>query len=229
MSRFSATASLALAAVALSAAPGCQIIGLFQAPKSVEAVYELPEDRRILVLVEDREHAGDFEVLKRLVTQQLNAQLLAHDLAEEVVPYDELMRLRWTTPDWTSVGVSNLGMKLGADLVLYVDIEEFHLREHSNDVLWTGRFKTAVHVTRSGDASSGECRLWPPLSRGKGYPVRIERDPITSFSPTFGQRLQESLAAEMADKIAKLFYEHELTGVDAWSGKASGGGDDIPM
>ena len=59
-------------------------------------------------------------------------------------------------------------------------------------------------------------RLWPK-DRPSGYPVEPVKTPTQdNLSTTYGSELASQLATMMADKIAKLFYEHEVTVHTGW-------------
>lgn len=190
------------------------IAGQLQRPKKVEAKYELPGGKVVLVLVENRTDARSYENIKRKLTNALNAQLVEQGLASSTIPYDDIMRFRLSTPGYHRMKITEVCSRLGADLVIYVHIDRFLLKDDTSDV-WRGQIATTVFVKNRNS------RLWPDDLPG-GYVVKpIERRPSTSSSPTYGDRLAGLLAGQMADRIAKLFYDHRLSGVDAYEGKAT--------
>ena len=210
----------AMAIIAVFADTGCTtplisyIAGQLQRPKKVEAKYELPDDKVVLVLAENRTDARSYENIKRKLTDALNEQLVERDLAKRTIPYDDIMRFRLSTPGYHKMEIKEICKRLGADLVIYVHIDKFLLKDDTSDV-WRGQISTTVFV------KDRDSRLWPEDLPGGHVVKPIERRPSTGSSPTYGDRLAGLLAGQMADRIAKLFYDHRLSGVDAYEGKAT--------
>ena len=188
-------------------------------PKKQKALYELPKSNCILVLATDKSVGGQHESAKRDVTEFLSALLLEHKLTRRVVSYDDLMAFRLATPRFALLTPAEVGKKFGADIVLHVAIEQFSLKDNAGGA-WHGKVEAMVQVIDAGGEE--ERTLWPE-DRPAGHPVSVARTPTISSSPTYGNHLAKVLAAQTADGIAKLFYDHKLTGIDARAGKASGG------
>jgi len=200
---------------------GCAVISWtvaqFKRPKKVKALYELPRNRRVLVLVESRPDDGAYESVQRDLTGFLNGQLLGHKLAREVVPYAQLMAFRASTGDYHSLEVVKLGREFKADMVLCVDIVQFALKDNPEDVLWHGRFAARVRVVKVAEGIvRSEARLWPKGPFGH-LVAPVVRDPVADPSPNYGARLARHLASEMADRVAKVFYTHSLTELESLS------------
>ena len=222
-----------LAAIAMLLLPlsGCVVISYIAAqvtpPKKVPARFELPEDSRVLVLVEDYEHQGSYEDVSRELSNQLSRELRHRGLARETIPHERLMALRFEAPRYHALKIPEIGHELNADLVLYVQIEDFQLKDNIDDTMWHGVFETSVRVV---DVSAPDNpRLWP-RDRPGGYPVGpVDRPPALESSPMYAERLTRALAAEMADRIAKLFYAHRLSEMEGWKNDAEELSRDTPQ
>ncbi len=215
-------------AAAMFSTGGCALIGplvgQFQTPKKVDALFDLPANKRILVLAEHRTSGAGYETVSATLTAALNRQLLAHKLAAAVVPYRDLMALRLSTFQYHRLATTEIAKLLKADLVIYVHVDKCQLKSYPGAVLWQGRMEASVKVIQA--SGKGEAKLWP--DRPTGHPVApVVRDPVVDSSPTYGSRMTKALAIEMADRVAKLFYKHELTGADAYLGSPTS--DDEPM
>ncbi len=129
-------AVILLAAISLN---GCAVISWtvaqFQRPKKVKALYNLPLDKRVLVLVDGCGDGSD-EVTKRDLTEHLNFQLLKHKLVREIIRYDALLAYRLSTPNFHKVSSVEIGEKFKADLIIRVKIDRFTLKDNPDDVLW---------------------------------------------------------------------------------------------
>jgi len=189
---------------------GCTLanwfVAVFSPPQKVHARYEPAKDKTYLVFVDDLLCPVTYEPIKRELTESLSKQLTEHDIASSTVPYEDLLDLMATNPNFNSMHVPTVGRKLGADMVLYVQIDEFALKDDQASPLWKGLLRVTVKVV---DSDAG--RLWPP-DRPGGYPVPAIETPQTEHpSPAYGAELASILADKAADRIAKLFYEHEVS------------------
>lgn len=209
-----------LAVTVVTSQSGClmpiisYITAQFAPPKKVEAKYELPSGKTVLVLVENRTEAVSYESIMRKLTGSLNAELVKNDLVDKTIPYDDIIHFRLSTPGYHRMAIKEVCTKLDADMVIYVHIDKFLLRDDTSDV-WHGQFATTVFV------KDRESRLWPRDLPGGHVVEPIDRDLYTGSSPNYSERLASHLAAQMADRVAKLFYKHALTGVDAWAGRVT--------
>lgn len=182
-------------------------VAAFSPPQKVKALYKPPKGKRFLVFVDDITHPVAYEPLKRQLTERLNKQLLTNKIAGETIKYERLLDLMAATPSFNQLTVVPIGQKLDAELVLYVIIEDFALKESEVSPLWRGTLKTTVRIV---DVNARPPTLWP-TDRAEGYPVeRVQTPSIDEPSPTYSEEVAKMLAEKMADKIAKLFYDHEV-------------------
>jgi hypothetical protein len=196
-----------LALVSLTALSGCTAIAYiaaqFAPPQKVKAITELPKNKTLLVYIES-EYPLSYEPIKGMLTDVLNKELLDKKIAGAVVSRDRLLEVVANITDPT-VSKQEIGRKLHADLVLCVAIESFSVRESEDSPLWQGKMKVSLKVIDVGNVK----KLWP-LDQPE-YPVPLVELPVDeNFSPTYGNIVAKALAIKTADRIAKLFYEHEV-------------------
>jgi len=194
---------------------GCAFISWsvaqFSPPQEVKAIYKPPAGKTILVFVDDILHPVGYEPVKAELTERLNEQLTTQNTAGETIPYERLLNLIAATPQFDQLSISEVGRRLGADIVLYVQVEEFSLKDSPASPLWRGRFAATVRMV---DVEVG--RLWPE-DRPGGYPVEpVEISARQETSPTYGAKLARDLAESLAEKIAKLFYDHSTSVRPKW-------------
>jgi hypothetical protein len=207
--------TVVLAAVALSLG-SCAIPAFFAAqfapPQKVDALYDPPKGKTVLVFVDDILKPVSYEPIKSELARRLAEQLRTHKIAGKTVSYDRLADLMGATPDFNALAVSEVGQKLGADIVVYVHIDEFRLRDEAAEAqLWKGYLEVSVRMV---DVTKG--RLWPK-DRQAGYVVPAVETPTTAkASDTYADELVKTLAAKMADRVAKLFYKHEVPHEGGW-------------
>ncbi|MFW6132331.1 MAG: hypothetical protein ACOC8F_00430 [Planctomycetota bacterium] len=178
-------------------------------PQTVKAVCELPDDKRICVFVEDAPFAGS-RPLARMLTSEINAQLERNDVAAETVPYGELLELAAVMPDYSTTSVLELARRVDADLLVEVSVTEFSLRYAEAGQVWKGQLGAVVEARR---VDTG--RRLGPGDDPEGYHVEPVELPMTSSAdPHYGDQLTRELTARMADRIAKLFYDHKVRPAD---------------
>lgn len=192
--------------------PGCPAVGylaaLFTPPEKVEPVYKLPEDKVVLVLVDDPAFRSGNAPIKPELSREINSLLEGHRLVRRVVPYKELLNFIASEPNYNQMPTTEVGKALKADLVIVVEIEDFALKDAPQSTVYHGRLKTSVRVV-----STKKGKLWPKhLTRG--HPVKPVETPIQQGdgSSQFEIKLSRKLARSMAEKIVNLFFEH--TGPD---------------
>ena len=200
------------------ATSGCAVIAYVTAKihgkEKIDAKFTLPSDTRTLVLVDS---SGGREMVKRLLTKALNRELTARGLVDETVPYDEIVALRLSEPEYLRMRASEIGAKLNARTVIHVKIATFVLKDDPRDVMWHGQVKVRVKVI-----AVPVKRLWP-LDKPLGFTVGpLGQDRDVDSSSTYASKLTGVLCLQMADAVAKLFYKHEAEGAEAWGGRPTG-------
>ncbi len=192
----------------MGGAGGCAVFAWLAAtlspPDPVPAKYVFPRQETVLVLVDDPVDIVGALPVKYELTGRINKELEANEITEHTISYKRLMDLAAATPNFNRLSTAEIGKKIGADIVLYVKIDDFSLRDNPMNPIWRGKFKTSVRVV---DVEEG--RLWPKDLVG-GYPVQeVDTKPIEGDnSSRFEIKLAKSMAYEMANNIVSLFYEH---------------------
>ncbi len=177
---------------------------IFSPPKAVPAEYVFPRQETVLVLVDDPTDIAGSTPVKYELTRRINKELEDNQITEHLVSYKRLMDISAATPNFNRLSTAEIGRKADADIVLYIKIDHFSLKDNSMTPIWHGKFKTSVRVV---DVEEG--RLWPKDLVG-GYPVQeVDTKPIEGDgSSRFETKLAKSMAHEMAKNIVNLFYEH---------------------
>lgn len=216
MKRHARTVLVVLALTSAAALSGCGpmigwIVNAFAPPKKVAPIYEPPANKTILVFVDDIIHELVYEPVKAELTAQLNKQFVERKVAARTIKYDRLLDLVAATPKFNRLSVSEVGQRLGADIVLYVQVDRFSLKDDNASPLWHGQFQTTVRMVEVGKG-----KLWPK-DHPAGYPVEPIEVPTTDNSSAgYGSKLARTMAGEMANRIARLFYEHKAQREGAW-------------
>jgi len=144
---------------------GCQIPGLLGTPtqheKKIPAEYNLAEhtEEKILVLVEQPPYLNAQTNLRYYITDVMNRDIVRRIKFEPemLVDYSELSHLRSGRSDFVQLSKAEVGKALGADMVLYVYIDSFGLKEMPQEGYLNGFLsgRALLVETREGR------QLWP--------------------------------------------------------------------
>jgi hypothetical protein len=210
------TALLAAILACLSAAfGGCaafaHLVAALSPPKTVKAVFQPSKGKKVLVFVDDLRlnydprQPGSSETMKKELTTRLNKEILDNKVARETIPYDRLSDLAGE-PTFRRMRIPNIGKRLGADLVVYVEIHKLTLRESPDSPLYRGTLNVGVKIV---DVERG--RLWPTDRPDKGYAVDYTEPHVSEdLSVTYAVVVTKRLAARVARRVARLFYKHKV-------------------
>lgn len=187
------------------------MVAKFAPPEKVEPEYTVPPGKTALVFVDDMLNPLSYPALKAELSRMIGEELVKNKVVAKVVPYDRLADLASSTPTFNSLAVGEIGQKLGADLVFYVQIDEFDLRDPAAPQLWKGHLQVTVRLV---DPTKG--RLWP-TDHPAGLTVPAAETPTsTESSESYGEQVATTLAGMTADSVAKLFYKHEKPAETNW-------------
>ncbi len=177
---------------------GCDIMG----KGTTQAVFTLPPKARVLVAVDPRPTSGmpiDGPIqMGKLITDEL----VLYKGAELVVDQGRLTDLR-RDPDYKKMGIADIAVATGADVVIYVDVLTFHVATISDGQVTQGDATATVKVVdRNGT------RLWPPLTDVLGFQVQ------TSVLPGFTDQMppdhvKNKMVKDLAAYAARLFYKYD--------------------
>lgn len=208
--------------VVLSLLPtaGCNILGAvaykFSGSPTMKARYAPPKSKT-LVVVENYHNPSTLRLEADAVARHLVEEMKMHKVAPVVDPGEaESHREVQGTAAYRKMPVDAIGRALGAKQVIYVDLERFDVNRTVGSDLLGGRAAARVRVVGDG----GEV-LWPTDSAG-GYPVEVKVEPqrVPAGMGEFGVRRR--LHADLADRIAKLFYNWKADSADGTAERFSG-------
>jgi hypothetical protein len=199
-------AACCLLAVLAFLAAGCPIaawLSTLTPPEPVPEKFKLPGKKTLLVLVEDPDGLTSETPLKTDLARKLSNEIEDLALVRKVISQERLIHLMAAT-NFNSLSIGEIGKKLAVDMVLYVRIAEFQVKDDPMMPVWHGKLTVRVKVV-----DVGEGLLWPK-DELEGYePPKVDTGSLTSDgSHQQEQRLIEDMATEMTDNIAKLFYKH---------------------
>lgn len=157
---------------------GCGLIAHMGTPtgheKKVPAEYDLSEhkDQKILILVNQPAWLGTAPNLRYYLTDAINGNLMEKVKLEpeHFVSYSELSEFRSNRSDFSLLSPVEVGRALGADMVLFVMIEDYQLHEIAESGYYKG-FLSAQSALL--EMVNGE-KLWPEFTKSKSIKVGFE-------------------------------------------------------
>jgi len=186
---------------------GCSILGVaaykLHGPAKVPAEY-VPEQKPMLVLVENYEHQSSVnahaDLLGRLLVKELEARKVA-----PLVSLDKLQELRDARPaEFPRMSMAAIGREVGADQILYVQLHRSDVTPLSGGDALDGKTAASVKVV---DVASGDT-LWPGGAGAEaGRPVAAATRLGGADNGTNVQDVRQRLYVQLSHEIAKLFYK----------------------
>ena len=200
-----------IAALVLTAlAAACNIVTpaayIIEGPPSNDAQYTLP-DRKVVVFVDDRKNMLSRTQLRTIIGDKVSGDLLAQKLVPDAVASrDALAVARRDESAGKPLTTAEIGEKVGAEVVIYVRMLTFNIAEPGG-----APRPNATAQVRVIDATN-RTRLFPsdPEDLGVEVPSTMREVSLDLYNTTTGRRsVEEQLATNLGDRIAKLFYKHE--------------------
>lgn len=196
--------SAALAAMALLG--GCNIVGYVASavPQTVDARYEPPKTP-MLVLVENRQNPGMAIPEADQLTGFIIDDLVTYEVAP-LVEQKKLYKLRDNEKDIDKMTISQIGKAVGAEQVLYVDLQRLNVGGQEEGIPTHGRLEAVVQIV---DVKSGKT-TFPAMGQG-GWPVSFET-PMASLgmSRQNPEAVRESLLRTAGTSISRLFHDYTV-------------------
>jgi len=190
---------------------GCQQLGVLMyhmgvgQQERVEAEFELPKVPTLILVDDDQNLVHPRTALDALV-DKLAIELQQRRLVEQVTTNEELAQLRLAYSDLHRRGAREVGGLANADTVIWIQVTRFGLPEDLERVMAEVPFTVTVKVLNARADTRDEVRLWPEQREGKLVEVKVSPHTLRQCADL--QQAHETMAAEMAQEIARLFYAH---------------------
>ncbi|MCE9620327.1 MAG: hypothetical protein K8R92_10530 [Planctomycetes bacterium] len=179
---------------------------IIDGPPSIDAQYTLP-DRKTVVFVDDRSNILSRTQLRAVIGDKVATDLMKQGLVTETIASRDAIAIarKDETVD-KPIPISEIGQRVGADTIIYVQIQDFSLSAPG------GQAKPSALATVKVIDVTGRSRLYPAPSELTGQPVTTDMREVSDdlYQSTAGRRqIEDTLAAEIGTEVAKLFYKHE--------------------
>jgi len=184
---------------------GCGMVGVLGTPtrheREIAAEYDLARDKKqkILVLVHQPGWLNAQVNLRYYLTDAMIKELIRKLKipSEHLIDYGELAEFRSNKGDFSLLSHAEVGEALGADMVLLIMVEDYHLSKMAETDYYSGFLGAQAALL---ETATGE-KLWPKSAKGKSIKVGFEVE-------EHGQGVAvQRLAAACAYCTARYFYD----------------------
>jgi hypothetical protein len=175
--------------------------------QKVKAEYKLPPGP-ILILVDDDLDLIQPPLADKMLVDELAKQLQKHGIADQVTNNQEIAKIRQQEPNFDKRGAREIGQLANADTVIAIRTKQFFINKDLEMTVSPAKFIVEVKVINARAETREEVRLWPSHTEGRIINVKIGPHEISKCKTR--AEAHQKLAKEMADNIAKLFYDYQI-------------------
>ncbi|MCC5786988.1 MAG: hypothetical protein JJU33_09840 [Phycisphaerales bacterium] len=206
--------ALAAAGSMLIAGTGCQIFGVAgvvakaiddATPKKVYAEYTGLQGKTFAVVVAASQMVqSEFPALVPELTSRVTANLAENAGAAGFVPAEQVVLFQKQNPRWALMDREELGKALGGvDRVVFIELDEFRLREPGNRYLWDGQASGMIAVIEADGPLAGEYRYQRMIRVGFPDSSGFSQDDFGAGA------VASALVSRFSRRAAWMFYDHE--------------------
>jgi hypothetical protein len=168
----------------------------------VSPEYQLPP-KRLLILVDTPTYGQGPAGLRSILTQELAREIELQDLPPSLIPADRLAELRVTAEDFDRLDIAEIGRRVDAQQVLYLEILQFSLGSVLDSSTGRGEVRARVKIF---DVEENR-RVWPE-TRPLGHDVSVSTSLREPFGKEKEQALTQDLCGRTAQAVVRLFREY---------------------
>jgi len=209
---------LALLVEALTLLPGCNIIAamayFFGPPQVQPAEFKLTEGR-LVVLVEMARPEQDHPIFRQALCDKLTEVFREHNIRAQLVPQEEIYRLRQQNADFGKWSVQKVGQRLDARQILYVRVEQLQLREAPDSPVLQPGVRLRLRLV-DPQAPAKTAQLWPGARERDGREVARARQHREATDPMVIDEEAAKLGKDAAYLVAAPFYDVDLEKKTPW-------------
>lgn len=174
----------------------------------VDAEFTLTEGP-LLVFIDDFNEQLTTPLAARYLFDELSQELLRQKAAKKIIPLATIDGIRQSRADFGKLSAREIGELAGAEQVLWVEVVDFLAEEQVFSASEAAYFRVVVRVLDpTENKRRSRVRLWPVSPAGQQVGTSLTGGRVTELKTPM--EISRALAADLAVKIAKLFYQHQL-------------------
>lgn len=175
--------------------------------QKVEARFPLTKGP-ILILLDDPHGRMDWPPARTKFEDDLAQALIKNEAAEKIIPRRTLEGLRQTKPDFEKRGCREIGEMAGAEQVIWVQVQACRAEEQFSVTDQAAYLTVTVKVISVAGTQRNRARVWP--TSPAGHRVHVSMTGADVAMEKTKPAISAKLAAKLARRVAKLFYDHRL-------------------
>jgi hypothetical protein len=176
---------------------------IIEGPPKAPAAFELPS-KRTVVIVDDKINRMPRVALRVGIGDSVGTHLLENNVVPETITTrDAVALIRRMDTASKPVSIQRICESLGAEQVVYVEIDEFNLSGGRDE-----GGPEAVALIKVLDITNGS-RLWPTAGSEAVQSSLQDINPSLIATSAGRREVEDKLAEKLGEDIAKLFYAHE--------------------
>ena len=176
---------------------------IIEGPPKAPAAFELPS-KRTVVIVDDKINRMPRVALRVGIGDSVGTHLLENNVVPETITTrDAVALIRRMDTASKPVSIQRICESLGAEQVVYVEIDEFNLSGGRDE-----GGPEAVALIKVLDITNGS-RLWPTAGSEAVQSSLQDINPSLITTSAGRREVEDKLAEKLGEDIAKLFYAHE--------------------
>ncbi|MFH1746924.1 MAG: hypothetical protein ABIG44_07750 [Planctomycetota bacterium] len=203
------TMALLLAPLVLG---GCKMIGailiMTAPPQIAKPEYELDEGR-LAIVIDMARAAQSNPVFDLALHERIVTQFRDNKVPTRVIPFEDVVQLKQSQPEYRNWSVQRIGRDLDADRVLYLRIDQLRARSDPGDPIIQLSVELRAKLIGVSEPPM-HARLWP--NRDKEMDGRIithSRPPKEADSLDIIDAETVKLGHETAYYVARCFHEYD--------------------
>lgn len=183
------------------------MLGLGEA-RTVPAEFTLTKEP-VLIFVDDFRERLTYPLAARDLFGELSQELLRQKAATKLIPLSTVDGLRQSHPEFSELSAREIGELVGADQVLWIEIQDFLASDEVTNVDDAGYIHVTLKVLDPHETKRrSRIRLWPISPTGHPVSVGISGARVSELGSA--ARVSKELTTMAAVEIAKRFYDCQL-------------------
>ncbi len=201
--------AVALGAALALGATACNIVGpaayFIEGPPKAPAKYQVPPGK-IVVLVDDEDSRVSRVALRTKIGDQISETLVAEGIATGAISTkDAVAWVRKHDKPGSRASLEEVGKAVGADVVIGIKMLDFRLSVDGVQPKPLAMAEVRGIDVRTNSVLFPEGTDWEPVET-----TMREVQPELYRTSVGRREIEDSVADALAEKIAWLFYEHEI-------------------
>ncbi|MEK6642819.1 MAG: hypothetical protein AABZ08_02845 [Planctomycetota bacterium] len=158
----------------------------------------------LLILIDDRGSTVTEPKAIREAHKTIAVNFAEFKVNHNVIPFEEWQRLAQTDKKYNRYSIRQVGEKLGAEQVLYINVERFTLHGEPGAPVFKGEFTVRVKIMSTNREK--DIRLWPSEESGKR--VSVSSAPVPIDSEKSASDIANELGIKLGKEVSMMFYGH---------------------